>query len=289
LQHAVVLLAFPVLSYGGIFLSVSGLFDYMKINIGTITLGVIVRSVILAVICLVVTIVILKVTDHAFRKIDFQQSLHGFIRATIKFILIFVSVLLVASSLGIEVTSLIAILSVAGLAVSLAVQNMLSNVAGGLQILSAKPYHVGEYIEVGGVAGTVSEIGVVYTKMKMVDNKLIYIPNSKISNEKIINYTSQENRRVDLEILVSYDAPIPLVKSTIQNVIAQHPKTLFTPEPLARVNAYQDSAVQYTVQAWCATNDYVEVRFDLLEQIKTAFDAEGIEMTYKHLNIHMIE
>lgn len=270
-------------------MSVSGLFDYMKINIGTITLGVIVRSVILAVICLVVTIVILKVTDHAFRKIDFQQSLHGFIRATIKFILIFVSVLLVASSLGIEVTSLIAILSVAGLAVSLAVQNMLSNVAGGLQILSAKPYHVGEYIEVGGVAGTVSEIGVVYTKMKMVDNKLIYIPNSKISNEKIINYTSQENRRVDLEILVSYDAPIPLVKSTIQNVIAQHPKTLFTPEPLARVNAYQDSAVQYTVQAWCATNDYVEVRFDLLEQIKTAFDAEGIEMTYKHLNIHMIE
>lgn len=265
--------------------------ELMKIGIGIkdLNLGDILRAVILAVTCLVVTFFLLKAVDRAFRKIEFQQSLHGFIRAAIKVVLILISVLIVAGALGIPTASLLAVLSVVGLAVSLAVQNLLSNVAGGLQILSAKPYHVGEYIEAGGVSGTVIEIGVVYTKMKTVDNKLIFIPNSEISSEKIINYTSQENRRVDLSIAVSYDAPVELVKKTIEKMIAEHPKTLFTPEPLVRVNAYQDSSIEYVARVWCANDDYWDVRFDLLEQIKADFDAVGIKMTYNHLNVHIIQ
>lgn len=262
--------------------------DIMQFGYGNFTVGAILYAVLLAAICLIVTCLLLKATDRVFKKVDVQPSLHGFIHTAIKMILIFISVLIVAGALDIPVTSLVAVLSVVGLAVSLAVQNMLSNVAGGLQILSAKPYRVGEYIEAGGVSGTVVEIGVIYTKMKTADNKLIFIPNSEISSAKIINYTSQENRRVDIEISVSYDASISLVKETIEKLIADHPKTLLTPEPLVRVNDYMESSVQYVVRAWCATDDYWDVRFDLLEQIKGAFDTAGINMTYNHLNVHMI-
>ncbi|MBP1736697.1 MAG: small-conductance mechanosensitive channel [Oscillospiraceae bacterium] len=262
--------------------------DFLSIDFGSLTVGEVLRAVILAVVCLIVTFILLRVTDHAFRKIEFQQSLHGFIRAIVKSLLLLISVMVVASSLGIEVTSLLAVLSVAGLAVSLAIQNMLSNVAGGLQILSAKPYHVGEFIEAGGISGTVTEIGVIYTKVRTVDNKLIYIPNSDIADTKVINYSSQENRRVDLELSVSYDAPITQVKQALQSVVAQHPKVLPSPEPMVRVNAYQDSAVQYVVQVWCANADYLSVKYDLLEQIKPALDAADIEMTYNHLNVHLI-
>ena len=246
-------------------------------------------AVLVLIICLVVIKILMAVVTRLLEKSKLERSLHTFIRTSLKAILLFVAILIVASALGIDVTSLIAVLSVFGLAVSLAVQNSLSNVAGGIQVLGSKPFVVGDYVEAGGVSGTVSDVGIFYTRIKTNDNKLIQVPNSQIANEKIINYTAEEERRVDLKFTTSYDAPVETVKKAIEEVVGSHALIQVTPAPFVRVSNYGDSAIEYTVRAWCATGDYWTVYFDLLEQVKVAFDKAGVEMTYPHINVHMME
>lgn len=246
-------------------------------------------TVLLLVCCLVVMRVVMTLLNRTITRLKVEKSLHTFIKSMVRILLWFLTIVIVLGYLGVPVTSLVAVLSVAGLAVSLAIQGTLSNLAGGIMILVSKPFKVGDYIEAGGVSGTVADIGMVYTTMTTPDNKITYIPNGQISGEKIINYTSQEQRRVDLKFSASYDAPAKQVRETIEKVLAEHPKVLFTPEPFVGVSAYGDSSIEYTVRAWCATADYWEVYFQLMEQVKTAFDGAGIEMTYNHLNVHMME
>ncbi|MEG0824282.1 MAG: mechanosensitive ion channel family protein [Oscillospiraceae bacterium] len=175
------------------------------------------------------------------------------------------------------------------MAVSLSIQGILSNLAGGILILISKPFKVGDYIEAGTTGGTVVDIALVYTKLKTVDNKIIFVPNKDVSSAQITNYTSQELRRVDFTLSVDYAADMELVKKTLLEVIQRQPKSLLTPDPVVRVNDYKESAVEYVVRVWCATDDYWDLRFDLLEQAKKAFDEAGIELTYNHLNVHIIE
>ena len=246
-------------------------------------------AVVLVVIGLIIIKLLLRVLDRAMSRFDLDSGIRRLLRSGVRILMLFVLVLIVLSYLDISITSLVAVLSVVGLALSLAVQNLLSNVAGGIQLLSTKPFSVGDFIEAGGVSGTVAEAGTFYTKLRTIDNKLIQVPNSEIAGEKIINYSAEELRRVDLTISASYDAPIELVKSTIQRVLGEHPKTLATPAPLVRVIRYGESAIEYVIRVWCANADYWDVYFDVMEGVKAAFDANGIEMTYNHLNVHMIQ
>ena len=238
--------------------------------------------------CLVVMRVLLKLLDRTFRRLDVEKSLHTFVRAALKVILWLITICVVLGYLGIEMTSLIAVLSIIGLAVSLAIQGTLSNLAGGLQVLVSKPFKADDYIEAGSVAGVVTEVGLVYTRLRTFDNKIISVPNGQISGEKIVNYSTEEKRRVDLTFNTSYDDAPEAVISCIKAVVGAHPKALFTPEPFVRASAYKDSSVEYTVRVWCATADYWDLYYDLLEQVKAAFDGRGITMTYNHLNVHMV-
>lgn len=258
-------------------------------KIKTMDLEQILSVVILFAACLVVMRVILLVMDRTFRRLDVDKGLRTFIRSAAHIVLWLITATIVLSYLGIPMTSLIAVLSVVGLAVSLAIQGTLSNLAGGIMVLASKPFKADDYIEAGTVSGTVVEVGLVYTKMKTFDNKIIFIPNGQIASEKLVNYTDQESRRVDLTFSASYDDPPEKVRAAIRSVIDAHPKAQFTPEPFVRVSAYQDSSIQYTVRVWCATEDYWDLYYDLLEQVKEAFDQNGIEMTYNHLNVHMVE
>ena len=244
-------------------------------------------TILIIIACAVVIKIIMSLVERAIKRIGVERSLHTFIKSVARILLWFIAIATVLGFLGVNVTSLIAIFSVAGLAISLAIQGTLSNLAGGIMILVSKPFKVGDYIEAGGMGGTVADIGLVYTRMKTFDNKLTFVPNGEIAKEKITNYTSQETRRVDLKFNTSYDAPVELVKRSIQGVVGAHPKALFTPEPFVRVSAYKDSSIEYTVRVWCATEDYWDLYSDLLEQVKEAFDRSGIEMTYNHLNVHM--
>ncbi len=260
----------------------------MGFSVVGVTVETILSALALLAVCLILVKILLKVTDKILRRTGIDRSLHIFLRTAVKAVLLFLTVLIVAPSLGIPVTSLVAVLSVAGLAVSLAVQNSLSNVAGGIQLLTAKPFTVGDYVEVGSIAGTVAFVGIFYTRINTGDNKLIQIPNSQIAGEKIINYTAEPERRVDLKFTASYDAPVETVKQAMTQVMGSHPLTLATPEPFVRVSNYGDSSIEYTMRVWCATGDYWTVYFDMMEQVKEAFDKAGVEMTYPHLNVHMV-
>lgn len=246
-------------------------------------------AILVAVLCIIVVKILLKIVDRVLAKSHMDGTIKKLVRVMLKVVFLFIAIIIVLSSLGIPVTSLVAVLSVFGLAVSLAVQSFLSNVAGGLQLAASKPFKEGDYVDAAGTSGVVQEVGLFYTKLKSVDNKLVQIPNSAIVASNIINYSSESNRRVDITVGVSYNTPIEKVKEVALRLIGEHPLTLATPEPQVSVIEYGDSVIKYTVRAWCANADYWTVYFDLMDGLKPAFDAAGVEMSYPHVNVHMVE
>ena len=239
--------------------------------------------------CMVLMKVLLRLLDRSFRRLEVEKSLHTFVRAALRVVLWLITLCVVLGYMGIEMTSIIAVLSVLGLALSLAIQGALSNLAGGIQLLVSKPFKADDYIEAGAVSGTVVAVGLVYTQLRTIDNKIISIPNGTIAGQTITNYNTQEQRRVELKFGVSYDDSPEKVIACIRSVIAAHPKALSDPEPFVRLTAYLDSSVEYTLRVWALTADYWDLYFDLLEQIGAAFVQEGIDITYNHLNVHVVE
>lgn len=256
-------------------------------SIRHITASNIFTAVLVAAACLVVMKVLLKVLDRALGRSRLDPALQKLLRGILKAGLWFVTAIIVLGCLNIEVTSLVAVLSVVGLAFSLALQNFLSNAAGGMQLLASHPFSVGDFVEAGGCSGTVEEMGLFYTKLTTPDNKLVQLPNSTIVAANITNFSHQPTRRVDLTVSASYDAAPERVIALLARLAAEHPLVLDDPEPAAHVDGYGDSAVNYVLRVWCANADYWTVYYDLLDGFKPAFDKAGVEMTYPHLNIHM--
>ena len=256
-------------------------------SIQNVTASNIFSAVLSVVISLILIKVLTKVLDRALGRSKMEAPLQRLIRSLLKGLLWSVTVIVVLGCLGIEVTSLVAVLSVAGLAFSLALQNFLSNAAGGMQLLASHPFSVGDFVEAGSCSGTVEEMGLFYTKLTTPDNKLVQLPNSTIVAANITNFSHQPTRRVDLKVSASYDAAPEQVIALLARLAAEHPLVLDDPEPAAHVDGYGDSAINYVLRVWCANADYWTVYYDLLDGFKPAFDKAGVEMTYPHLNIHM--
>lgn len=251
------------------------------------------QKLVILTVMLVASMIIIKLvlglTGRTMDRAKLDRGMQKFLLSGLKVILWLVALCVLLGYVGVPMTSLVAVLSVLGLAVSLAVQGLLGNLAGGIMLLTAHPFVSGDFVEAGGVSGTVKEVGLVYTKLTTPDNKVVYVPNGDISAKTIVNYTAEDKRRLELKFTVSYDAKPEVVKACMAKVVGEHPKTFPTPEPLFRASDYKDSAIEYTLRCWCATEDYWDVYFDLIEQVKAAFDAQGVEMTYPHMNVHMME
>lgn len=258
-------------------------------SIKNVTTSNIFSAVLSIVICLVLTKVLTRVLNRALGRSRLDAPLQVLLRNLLKGVLWSVTVIIVLGCLGIEVTSLVAVLSVVGLAFSLALQNFLSNLAGGMQILASHPFALGDFVDAGGCSGTVAEIGMFYTKLTTPDNKLVQLPNSTIVSANITNFSAQSTRRVELRVSASYDAPTDQVAALLARLAADHPLVLDDPEPAVHVDEYGDNAVVYVMRIWCANADYWTVYYDLMDGFKPAFDSAGIEMTYPHVNVHMIE
>ena len=263
--------------------------DYIKNLLVGVAFEKVLSAIIIAVACLIAIKLILKLYDKLIVKTKMDELIRNPLRIAIKALLLFLSLIIVLPSLGISVTSLVATLSVVGVAFSLAIQGFLTNVFGGIQIISNKPFGVGDYVDAGGQSGVVQEVGLFYTKLHTVDKKLVQIPNSAIANANIINYSTSSSRRVDFLFTASYDAPVEKVEQVLMEVITNHPKTVDEPAPFARVSNYGASSIEYTVRVWCANEDYWDVYFDVMKAVKLAFDRNGIEMTYDHLNVHVVK
>ena len=190
-------------------------------------------------------------------------------------------------TLGVDTTSLLAILSVAGLAVSLSLQTALSNVAGAMMILTAKPFRAGDYVQIGDKAGTVLTIGAVYTSLRTYDGQRIYLPNSQVTTAAIVNQTAEPARRIDLNVSASYDDAADTVRAVLTQAVAAHEKVLKDRPIEAHVTGYGDSAVNYVLRFWARTEDYWTCYNDVLDGLQAAFSSAGITMTYPHINVHM--
>ena len=261
----------------------------LKDSLAQITTNKIFEAVIVAVVSLLAVKLLLKLLDRALRRSQLDDTLKKLIHSLLKGALLFVTVIVVLQCLDIEVTSLVAVLSVVGLAFSLALQNFLSNVAGGMQLLASRPFKPGDFVEAGGCSGTVTEVGMFYTRLATYENKLIQIPNSAIVSANIINHFTLPTRRVDLFVSASYDAPLDLVMDTLMGLARAHQLVLDDPAPAAHVKEYGDNAIEYALRVWCASGDYWTVYNDLIDSFKPAFDKAGIVMTYPHVNVHMID
>ena len=270
-------------------IDLSGIENLLTTGFAGVTLAMALKALLVAVICLVFIKIILRIVDRALARASMDTMIKKLFRIGLKILLLVVTVIVVMGYLNIPVTSLVAVLSVVGLALSLAVQNFLSNVAGGLQLVASKPFQIGDFVEIAGCTGTVTEIGLFYTKLHSGDNKLVQLPNSAIVSQNIINYSGEEKRRVEVKIGVAYSAPIDEVKAVLERLVGEHPLTYSTPAPAVHVSAYLDSTVEYLVRVWCANEDYWTVYFDLMDGMKPALDAAGLEMSYPHVNVHMVE
>lgn len=245
------------------------------------------KTALLLMVCLIVKRILMASISKVLQRTRIEKGLQTFLKSTCNILLWLVTVIIVAGSLGISAAPLLAAFSVIGLALSLAVQDSLSNLAGGINILMSKAFVVGDYIEIGEDGGTVYDIGMIHTSLTTFDNRRIMLPNSKVMLARVTNFSTEALRRVDITFSASYDAEIDLVQTTILRMIAKQPKVLGDPEPVVYVKDYGDSAISYVLRVWCARDDYWELYYRFMEEIKPTLDADDIEMTYPHLNVHI--
>ena len=265
------------------------MWNFMKgllAGLGNYALASVLPAVLLLVLGIIVVRIIMKLVGKALEKSKLEKAAHTLIKSVIRVGLYLLLLLTVASALGIDVTGVVALASVLTLAISLALQNALSNVVGGFTLLTNDPFNSGDYVEIAGQSGTVKEIGLTYTKLITPDNKTISIPNSSVVSAEIVNYTTAGTRRVDVNVSASYDAPVEKVLEALTEA-GDVPTRLEEQLPTAAVTAYGDSAIEYTLRVWCRSADFWDTTCNVKKRVKAVFDEKGIEMTYPHLNVHL--
>ena len=253
---------------------------------GLTAIGRFIPFILILLVGLIVTKIITAIVNKALFKSKLEKAAHGLIKSLVRAVLFLLLGLIAASSLGIDVTGIIALASVLTLAVSLSVQNALTNVIGGITLLYTKPFKSGDFVEIAAEAGTVQEIGMSYTKLQTPDNKIIYIPNSAVVSADIINYTVSGTRRVDFVVSASYNTPTQTVIQALYEA-AKVPGVLTDPAPFAALNRYGENSIEYTLRVWTAAENYWDVNFAVNENIREAFQKVGVEFSYPHLNIHV--
>ena len=254
--------------------------DLSALHLGIISVGALLGAVVTLVVCILAVRIITVLLRRVLGKTTLEQRVSKYIVSTVRFVLWVVTVLIVAQQLGIPVTSLVALFSVVSLAVSLAVQNVLANVAGGLVLLVTKPFTVGDYMR---------EMSLTYTFLETMEGQRLAVPNSTLSSGKIINYSTLATRRLQHKITASYDDAAADVRRACLTAVGRTANVLADPAPVVYVSSYGESSIEYIVRCWTKTEDYWPAHYQLLEEIRTAFNEAGVEMCYNHLNVHIIE
>lgn len=230
-----------------------------------------------------------RIVRRSMERADADVGVIQFIDSLLKAFLYFVLVMLIASGFGVDTTSVVALVGSAGLAAGLALQGSLANFAGGVLLLMVKPFKVGDYIVQGDLEGTVSEIQMIYTYLLTPDNRKVVIPNGKLADNSLINVTAQEKRRLDIDVGISYTADLKKAKETGRKLLEQEERVLKEEDHLVVVSELADSAVILKLRFWVRPEDYWSTKWDMTEAVKLAFDAEGIEIPFNQVDVHIRE
>lgn len=263
---------------------------YEEFQIVGVTFGI---KIIAAIVIFFVGRLVARLVTNGIRKLmeaqEVDKILESFVSNLVYWALMAFVIIAAISQVGVQTTSLIAIMGAAGLAVGLALQGSLANFAAGVLIVMFRPYRVGDWIEAAGVAGSVVQVQILTTILKTGDNKQIVVPNGQIMGSIITNYSANETRRVDLVIGIGYDDDIDKARATIQALVDDDDRILREPACLIAVAELADSSVNIAVRPWVKTADYWAVNFDLTEAIKKRFDKEGISFPFPQQDVHLIQ
>lgn len=249
-------------------------------------------KVVIAVAVIIIGLVILKIILTIFRKVINRTKLKGLagnmIITIIKTILVFIYLIVILRVLGIDTSSFVALFTVGTLAISLAIQSVISNFASGMILATNRPFQVDDFVEIAGTSGTVVSTSLFSTKLRTPDNKIIVIPNSSVAGGNIVNYSAEEKRRVDLVFGVAYGSDVDKVKKTIESVLDAHELVLHDDGYTVRLNEQGASSLNFVCRCWTKNSDYWTVYFDLTERMTEKFREEGIEIPYNKLDVNVI-
>lgn len=259
-----------------------------SVKIAGISLNNLLSAVIVFIVCTVSIKILCGVCRRALEKSKLDSGLRSFILSAIKVFFWVIAVLIIAGCLNIPITSLVAVLSVAGLALSLSIQDIMSNLFSGITILATRPFKGGDYVDVGNQSGTVNAIGLFHTVIKTPDNKEIFVPNSKITSADIVNYSAEDVRRVDLTFSASYENSTTQVRSAILQAVNADGRVLPDPAPFVAIDTYAASSIDYVCRVWVKSEDYWGVHFDLNESVRESFAQNGVSFPYNQLDIHLV-
>jgi small conductance mechanosensitive channel len=230
---------------------------------------------------------IMKFLTRNNRLDKIEPTIKGFLMKLLKVLLYIIVILTAANVMGIPLTSFVALMGSAGVAVSLAMQGALSNLVGGLTLLLLKPFKLGDYVKIGDTEGVVQSIGTFFTEFTTPDNRHISLPNSSLTNTAIVNYSREGTRRLDVNFSVSYDADIDHTVRTLQEAVNMTGGILDQPAPVIKLIECADSSLVFMIRVWCNSQDYFNVNWDLTENGKRMLDREGIEIPYPQMDVHM--
>ena len=247
-----------------------------------------IRLALIIIIGLIVITILLAVIRRLLKKIDsLDEMLHSFIINAVRVICIIVLIAICLDTLGVNIGTIVAVLGAAGAAIALALKDSLSNVAGGLMVIITQPFKQGDLINIGEYRGSVQKIGLFLTTLRTLNYQTITIPNGLVNTSILVNESREETRRVDLTFSISYDSDVTRAKEVLREVCRKTDLVLKTPEPSIGVRSNDDSAIVLDLLAWCRTEDYFNTEYYLLEEVKKAFDADGIKIPYPHLVVQM--
>lgn len=261
----------------------------LETEIGGFSLGNLLAAAVILLISLVVIKLLTKAVRRALERSKLERAIRSFILSCVRVLLWVLVALIIADKLSIPSASLVAVLSVAGLAFSLSLQNTLSNVFAGFTLLMTRPFSSGDFVELGATTGTVISSGLFYVTLVTADRKEIHIPNSDVAASRITNYSTEPTRRVDLAFGLEYSCDAESVRRALLNAAAADARVLTEPAPSVVVSAYKASSVEYSLRAWAATQDYWDVYFALNENCRTALEKAGLSMAFDRLDVRILD
>ena len=266
------------------------MFDELLAKLGVNSAASLLSAILIFLVAWIVIKIVMKAVDRLLaksKKID--GALTNLVRNAINAVLWIVAIIFVANALGIDTASLVALVSVAGLALSLAVQNVMSNLFSGITLLITKPFAAGDYVEAAGKAGVIKSVGLFYTEMDTLENVAVSIPNSDVTASSINNYSREPLRRVDQYFCAAYSEDTEKVRAAILEAIGEDEKILADPAPFVKLFAYEGSSIKYVSRVWCKNADYWDVYFGMNERVRESFQRNGVAMSYEHVNVHIVE
>lgn len=266
------------------------MFDKLLENLGISGASVVLSAIVVFLVCLIAIKLIMKAVEKLLsRSKKMDTVLQGFLKTVVRVALWALAIVIIAGTLGIPTASLVAVISIAGLALSLSVQNLLSNLFSGITLLITKPFGAGDLVDIGAHTGLIKTIGLFYTVLDTLDNRVVSIPNSDVTGASVVNYSRNPLRRVDMTFNASYDDSTEAVRAAILEAAQADDKILADPAPFIVIGQYKESSVEYIVRLWCNNADYWDVYFGMNERVRERFAANGVHMTYNHVNVHMVQ